>query len=298
LVKLYSAEQGAIAVNRNRALIICVFAVALSAGLLSIRPAYAYRRHGRSYSYSAMRGRQQMFVNMAANAQLSAAKQVLSAAEATGSSAQSKLDTSLSKLREEAQKFHESQSLVRHAAKELAEIEQEILEEQKEDSPYAKAAKSVESARKKLKDIEGRILEEQSAKLQLSGLSGAKLAEERESILHRHTDWLEAKTNLEMEASELAHIRLELFKNDKHWKEAADTLVQARKDESAAEQMTHSGSSGRIGLTFAAKNAAEAAAVARAAMAQAEAVLRANRGGRYLNSPSASRNPPPPGYNK
>jgi hypothetical protein len=99
LVKLYSAEQGAIAVNRNRALIICVFAVALSAGLLSIRPAYAYRRHGRSYSYSAMRGRQQMFVNMAANAQLSAAKQVLSAAEATGSSAQSKLDTSLSKLR-------------------------------------------------------------------------------------------------------------------------------------------------------------------------------------------------------
>lgn len=263
-----------------------------------VHPAHAYRRYGRSYSYSAMRARQQMFVNMAANAQLSAAKQVLDAAESTGNNAQSKLDASLSKLREEAQKFHEAQSLTRHAAKELAEIEQEILEEQKEDSPYAKASKSVESARKKIKDIEGRILDEPNAKLQLSGLSGAKLAEERESILHRHTDWLEAKTALDMEASELAHVRMELFKSDKHWKEAADTLVQARKDESAAEQMTHSGASGRIGLTFTAKNAAEAAAVARAAMAQAEAVLRANRGGRYLNSPSASRNPPPPGYNK
>ena len=62
--------------------------------------------------------------------------------------------------------------------------------------------------------------------------------------------------------------------------------------------MTHSGSSGRMSLNFTAKNAAEAATVARAAMAQAEAVLRANRGSRYLNSPSSSRNPPSPGYNK
>ena len=60
-------------------------------------------------------------------------------------------------------------------------------------------------------------------------------AEERESILSRHTEWLEAKTALEMEASELAHIRSELFKNDKHWKEAAETLAQARKDEAERE---------------------------------------------------------------
>jgi len=287
-----------VALNRNHALKTLALTVAIVAVLSGTRPALAYRRYGRSYSYSAMRARQQMFVNTAANAQLNAAKQVLSAAESTGNNAQSKLDASLAKLREEAQKFHESQSLTRHAAKELAEIEQEILEEQKEDSPYSKAVKLVDTARKKLKEIEDRLLEEPSARLQLSGLSGAKLATERESILHRHADWLEAKTSLEMEATDLAHIRLELFKNDKHWKEAADTLVQARKDESAAEQMTHSGASGRIGLTLTAKNATEAANVARAAMAQAEAVLRANRGGRYLNQPSASRNQPSPGYNK
>src|SRR5689334_8895192 len=114
---------------------IFLLAMILISAAAPLSPAQAYRRYGRSYSYSAMRGRQQMFVNMAANAQLNAAKQVLDAAEATGSSAQSKLDASLAKLREEAQKFHEAQSLTRHAAKELAEIEQEILEEQKDDSP-------------------------------------------------------------------------------------------------------------------------------------------------------------------
>src|SRR2546423_15553064 len=138
--------------------------------LAARRRAEAYRRHGNSYSYSAMRSRQQMFVNQAANAQLNAAKQVLAAAESKEGAVQSKLDASLGKLREESQKFHEAQSMTRHAAKELAEIEQEILEEQKEDSPYAKATKLVEAARKKLKDLEEQILEEQNVKLQLSGL--------------------------------------------------------------------------------------------------------------------------------
>src|SRR3989442_2744166 len=108
--------------------------MAITAFVANLSPAQAYRRSGRSYGYSAMRARQQMFVNQAANAQLSAAKQVLSAAESTGNNAQSKLDASIAKLREEAQKFHEAQSMTRHAAKELAEIEQEVLAEQTQDS--------------------------------------------------------------------------------------------------------------------------------------------------------------------
>src|SRR5581483_7280545 len=98
----------------------------------------------------------------------------------------------------------------------------EILEEQKDDSLYAKAAKSVESARAKLKQVEDRILGENSVQTELSGLSGAKLAESRESILKLRTDWLEAKTALEMEAAELSRIRSGLFQADKQWKEAAE----------------------------------------------------------------------------
>jgi len=91
-----------------------------------------------------------------------------------------------------------------------------------------------------------------------------------------------------------------LFRADRHWKEASETLTQARKDEMTAEEMTHSGTSGRIGLAATAKNASEAAAVARAAIAQAEAVLRATGGARYLNHASGStgsRNSLP-AYNK
>src|SRR5205807_9998781 len=116
--------------NRIAGLRILVLAMAIVVVAANLSPAKAYRRSGRSYSYSAMRQRQQMFMNQAANAQLNAAKQVLEAAESTGGNAQSKLDASLNKLREESQKFHEAQSLTRHAAKELAEIEQEILDEQ------------------------------------------------------------------------------------------------------------------------------------------------------------------------
>jgi hypothetical protein len=253
-----------------------------------VSPANAYRRWGRSYAYSAMRARQRQYLNIAAASQLNAARQVLAAAESTGSTAQSKLDASLAKLTEEAQKFHEAQSMTRHAAKELAEIEKEILEEQPEDSPYVKATKSVEATHEKIKTLEQRILQEQSVEVELSGLTGSKLAEKKESILSLRPEYIEAKALLNMQGSELAHIRSELFHSDKHWKEAAESLTQARKEEKDAEKMTHSGASGRVGLRVTARNASEAAVVARTAIAQAEAVLRMNGGGRYLTQPGSS----------
>jgi hypothetical protein len=269
--------------------------IVLTAVLVHPTSAQAYRRRGRSYSYASMRARHQQYLNQAANAQLNAAKQVLAAAESTGGGAQSKLDAALSKLREEATKFHEAQSTTRHAAKELAEIEQEILEEQKEESPYAKAAKQIEAARKKLKNVQDKIESDGAVQVQLQGLTGAKLAETRESIFKSHADYLDAKAALDADAGELSRIRHDLFQADKHWKEAADTLVQARKEESAAEQMTHSGASGLQSMHATVRNASEAAAFARAAMNQAEAVLRTNGGGRYLNS-SGSAKYSSPGY--
>ncbi len=272
-----------------------VLTAAIIASFLSAAPVHAYGRRGYSYSYAAMRARQQQYINHAAAAQLNAAKQVLAVAESTGGGAQAKLAASLAKLREEAEKFHEAQSATRHAAKELAEIEKEILEEQKEDSPYAQTSKLVEAARQKLKDAERRILEEPGVQLQLSGLTGGKLAETKDSILSLRPEYLDARGRLDAEGGSLAHLRSELFQSDKHWKEAAESLTQARREEKAAEEMTHSGASGRVGLKLTARNASEAAAIARAAIAQAEAVLRANGGGRYLNSStgsSGSRNSP------
>jgi hypothetical protein len=263
----------------------------LALSLCAVSQGQAYRRRGHSYNYAAARQRQQQAVVQAALAQRSAAQQVLAAAEATGGSAQSKLNAALSKLRESSQQFHDAQSTTRHLAKELSEIENEILGEQTSDSAYAKAGREVEAARTKLKEAEERILAEQKVQLQLEGLTGHKLLEKKASIFELRPEYLEAKAALDAAASSAAHIRTSLFQNDKHWKEAAEALTKARKEEKEAEEKTHAGTSGRVGNTQTVKNASEAAAAARAAIAQAEAVIRANGGSKYLSS-STSQNTP------
>src|SRR5207249_10832032 len=94
-------------------------------------------------------------------------------------------------------------------------------------------------------------------------------------------------------ARDFDRIRRELFSNDKDWKSTADALTQARKDEHAAEEKTHSGTSGRAKNTVTARNASEAAAAAKAAIAQAEPIIRANGCARYRtnsnNTPSTKK---------
>src|SRR6476659_3489174 len=153
-----------------------LFIATVACCLQSAGEAQAYRRRSSySHNYAAARQRQQQAVIQAATAQLNAAKQVLAAAESTGGAAQSKLDAAVAKLRDSSQQFHDAQSTTRHLAKELSEIENEILGEQKDDSPYAKAGKDVEAYRNKLKEVEQRILAESEVKLTLVGLTGSKL---------------------------------------------------------------------------------------------------------------------------
>lgn len=247
------------------------------------------RRSNQSHNYSAMRARQQQGAVQAATAQKKAAEQVLKAAEATGSGAEAKLADALSKLRREAEKFHEAQSTTRQAAKELAEIEQEILDEQAEDSPYRQSSQRVEIARRKLKMVEDRILSEPANEAKLAGLSGVGLVEARANILSLREDYLVPKVDFNTEADALAKLRSELFQADQHWKDAADSLTQARRLEKEAEENTHGGTSGRVGLNLKAKNAAEAAAAARVAIAQADAVIKANS----KNNPPGKNNVPP-----
>ncbi|HEY2413708.1 MAG TPA: hypothetical protein VGI40_15770 [Pirellulaceae bacterium] len=261
------------------------------AGLYPHHRLQAYhRRHGHSYNYSAIRQRQQQTVIQAALAQRNAAQQVLAAAQATGGGAQDKLNSALSKLRDEAQKFHDSQSTTRQAAKELAEIEEDILDEQAADSPYKQGLKKVEEARRNVQQAEDRIVAEPAVQAKLAGLSGNNLQEAKNKIFEFDDNYQTAKGELSAQGSASAKIRTELFQADKHWKEAAESLTQARKEEKEAEGNTHGGTSGRVGLNLKAKSAGEAAATAKAAIAQAEAVLRANGAGNLINNNSSANN--------
>jgi hypothetical protein len=242
----------------------------------------------RARQQQAARARQQQAAVQAATAQLKAAKEVLAAAESTGEAAQAKLNASLAKLKEAAEKSRDAQSTTRHLAKELAEIEEDILEEQTENSPFIQASQRVETARTRLSEVEQRILAEPDVKSQLSGLESSKLGEIKASILKSRTEYQVAKADLDGAGSDLARIRSELFQGDKDWKEAAEALTKARAEERAAEAMTHSGASGRAGATQTVKNAAEAAAAARVAIAQAERVIKLADANRKQKSPAKS----------
>jgi chromosome segregation ATPase len=212
----------------------------------------------------------------AAQQQLAAARQVLAAAEAEGSSGKAKLDSALSKLRESSQQFKEAQSTSRHLAKQLAEIEQELLDDQGAGTPMDKATKKLDAARQKLTATEERVLAKPDNESQIAGLTGGKLLEKKTSLLKLEPDYVGAKSDFDAAAAEMSRTRTDLFKSDKDWKETNEALIEARKQEHAAEQKTHEGTGGRVSTTKKVESAAEVAAEARAMIAQAEAVLRAN----------------------
>jgi chromosome segregation ATPase len=143
--------------------------------------------------------------------------------------------------------------------------------------------------------VEERILATPTVQAKLAGLSGNSLQEAKNKIFEFDEKHLAAKDELTAQGSASAKIRAQLFQADKHWKEAAESLTQARKEEKEAEERTHGGASNHVGLNLKAKSAAEAAAAARAAIAQAEAVLRANGAGNLVNNNSSSNKPRPAG---
>jgi len=271
-------------VGRSARLSVAAVLAFMLTGFCGTSDAQARRRGGSSYNSAAARQRQQQAIIQAALAQRNAAQQVLAAAQSTGSEAQSKLDAAMSKLKESSEQFHEAQSTTRQLAKELAKIEDDILDEQKEGSPFRKAASELEAAREKLKKIEESVLAQSESQTRLSGLTGSKLSDARRSILELSPDYVAARTILDTAGRDFDRIRRELFSSDKDWKAAADALTQARKDEKEAEQKTHSGTSGRVKNTVTARNANEAAAEAKAVIAQAEAIIKANGGAKYLNT--------------
>ena len=207
-------------------------------------------------------------------ATLRAARAQKAAAESKASDAKERLDATLKKLKEESDQLHDAQSTVRHLAKELTEIEQEILEEQTRTSPYTTAANAVETARAALTKIENRILAESDVQSQLAGLSGVRLVEKQTSILSLRADYIPAKANLDAAGANVARIRDELFQADADWKEASEALAEARLVEQKAEADTRGPTSGRISTAKTAKTADEAAAQARAAIAQADRVIK------------------------
>jgi chromosome segregation ATPase len=193
----------------------------------------------------------------AANAQIGAAKKVLAAAESKEEGAQARLKAALAGLRSASKEFDEAQDTVRHLAKELAEIETEILAEQGADSPYAKAAAAVADAKGQLKTIEDRLL-------------AAKVPQQS---IPEHAEYVEAKARLDAAATAAETTRRELFRGDSSWRAAAEALTKARQEKTGAAGETNEGSVKRKDAEEDLEQAKDAIASARAAIRKAEAVI-------------------------
>jgi chromosome segregation ATPase len=254
------------------------------------------RRTAAQHHNAAQQARQQAMVR-AAQAQIEAAQKVLAAAQSKGNQAQAELRSALARMQKAADDFRDAQSTTRHLAKELAEIESDILDEQPPDSPFAKAAQRVSLARQKLSQLEEQVLSQESVARELEALSGAERAQRRTAILSAHPDYKTIKEELDQAVSEMDRIRRQLFQNDPDWREASKALQQARDEEKAAQAQIKSAGHTKAEAGQSVASADQAIAAARAAIAQAEAVLRAARANPQGKAPS-NNNKKPNGGNK
>jgi DNA repair exonuclease SbcCD ATPase subunit len=271
---------------RRLATLLVVFAT-----VAALSPANAQARRRGSYNSTAMRQAQQQQMVQAARAQLDAAKQVLEAAESSGKDAQSTLDAAVAKLKEKSKEADEAKSATRELAKQLSKLEEDIVKEQPADSPYGRASAELEAAKKQLQDTEARVLAESDVQASLAGLTGADLTKRKNELLISRPDSYQAKTRLDAAHGEVERQRRDLLQNDKQWKDLSDELAKARKDERDANNQSRGSPRERTDATKKLQASSDAVAAAKAAIAQAEAVLRANGGSKYINSSSGNQQP-------
>jgi hypothetical protein len=241
------------------------------------------RRRGRGRSSTAAAAAMRQAMIQRATAQKAAAQQVLAAAEYKGANAQAKLSVSLGKLQETAGEFRQAHETEHGLAKDLAEIQNEILDEQSAGSAYALAQLEVASARRELEAIKSRILSQPEVSAKLAGQQGVALTNLTSAELVTHLDYAAAKSRLDTAAAEIDRIRRELFRADEDWQQTADALMQAKQDIQTAEQEAKASGLTRLGPLQDYRKASDAAAAARAVIAQAEGTLRS------LNSAGKSK---------
>jgi chromosome segregation ATPase len=214
------------------------------------------RRRNQQNAAKAAEAREQAAVRVAQK-QIEAAKKVLTAAESKEEGAQARLKTALASLKGAAQEFDEAQDTVRNLAKELAEIEVEILADQDADSTYAKAAAAVADAKAELKSTEDRLLAANVPRVSLP----------------QHPEHLAAKAKLDAAATAVEAQRRELFRGDSDWRAAAEALTKARQEQNEAAGDTGAGSAKRKDAAEDLDQAKDAIAAAKSAIRRAEAVI-------------------------
>lgn len=250
----------------------------------------AYRRR-RGPSPTARAYRQSM-IN-AAQAQISAGKQVLSAAEAKGADADVRLNSALTKLRSASEELKSAKKDTRELAKQLKEVEKEILADEPADSEYGLARAALDDAKAKLTSLEKELLSKPEVEAKLKSLSGPDLSEAKAKIFDASTEHTLAKLTVTGQARQLEQIVTKVYHEHEDWNHLAEALADAHKEESQAKDRTVSSGASKLDPAQDLRKATNAAAAARNAIAQGEAVLKRLGGSNNNNNKNKPNNKTP-----
>ena len=237
-------------------------------------PVLARSRRGRGRSSAAAAAARRQATIRQAQAQIAAAQQVLAAAQFKGANAEGKLQESLLKLQHaasEADRAHDTEASLR---KQLYEIEKEILGEQSVDSPYGQTLAELNAAKKEAAAAKAQIIARPEVVAELAGLKGVALTNATNARLETFPAYEDPNLRAKARAKELEQIKLELFRADTDWKETNQAMADVRHDIDLSKGEAAAAGFSRVKPLGEYREASQAAAAARSAIAQAEGVLK------------------------
>lgn len=255
-----------------RPLIVVVIAAGLC--LSWAEPAFA-RRRSRNGAAAAKAKREKTI--KAAQSQYAAAQSVLAAAQSSGSGAEARLQAVLAEMNGAASDLRDARSVSKDLAKDLAEIEEDILAEQSVDSRYFQLAEEIRVAKKLMADAEKRLTESpdfvrKSEQVRANDGAAAAFRLRQTTLANDATYSLHKSTLLALGEKQEA-LKRELFHKDKEWQDAQGLLAAAHKEEREAAVELYGSAKDRAEPKQQIKTAQQAAAAARASMTQSQQIL-------------------------
>jgi chromosome segregation ATPase len=242
--------------------------------LLSASQAEARPRRYSSAAAAAAR-KKQMIATL--QKQLAAARQVLSAAENQAQLSQGEVNQAISKLSDIRSSMELEEENAREAAKELNELETEILAKESFGSEYKQTQTALVTAKESLHELFHKrfpkmpkhAVDDEAAKLH----ELAAVTSEDRKVLEGDKEYQEAAELVEMLGKKLAAIKKKLFEADSEWdaarKESAEATKKVREGKSQASATGIGSLDDRKNL----RNATNVAAYARGMIMQFEMQL-------------------------
>ncbi len=213
----------------NKRLVVTVLSLLVS---ISISVDVIAARHRSSYYHrrafaSAQAQRVQMIRSL--KAQVSAANQVLKTAESQSSMTADKIQGLMKNLDDIRHDMAQAHVDIHNAAKELRLIEADILDEQADDSDYAKAEHDLAEANAALIHLASSHAPEIEIDQDVQSWSDmlAKLSKQKTDEVKADPEFKESYENLLSQQSRIANVRRKLFERDKKWIAAKQELDKA-----------------------------------------------------------------------